>query len=371
MDLLTINTGSASIKLAGFRWDGATLHAAGRAGYATDRSATEIIGDFQRRQEISFDAVAHRIVHGGPSHISPQLLDGNAMESIAELDDIAPLHNPLALKWVRACQSYFGAAAPQVGVFDTAFFAELPPQASAYALPRSLSERLTIRRYGFHGIAHQAMWKRWCRLRPDLPEGGKIISLQLGGGCSAAAVAAGKPRDTSMGFTPLEGLVMGTRCGDLDAGVLTFLLRREKLSVETLEHLLNEECGLLGLSGNSADMRELLANQQHPPNAHAVDVYCYRTRKYLGAYMAVLDGVDGIVFGGGVGENSPEVRSRILSDMSWCGLELDAVANAAMKGSEGRISRPGSGIDVRVIPVDESLVIAEEAVAVLRAHGIP
>jgi acetate kinase len=254
---------------------------------------------------------------------------------------------------------------PQICVFDTAYFADLPKVASTYAIPKGLAERHGIRRFGFHGFAHKALWRRWAELRPDLPGGGRLVSLQLGSGCSAAAIRRGAPLDTSMGFTPIEGLVMSTRSGDLDPGVLLTLQRREGLDPDALERLLDHESGLLGISGSSGDMRKLAAEPENPAARLAIDVFCQRVRKYAGAYLAVLGGVDGIVFGGGIGENSPEVRARCLSGLEPLGIVLDEEANHATIGRDGRISPVRSAIDVEVVVADEAGEMAREAASLL------
>jgi acetate kinase len=322
-------------------------------------------GFLQEHAVAEIAVVAHRVVHGGQRFKEPCLLDAEAERAIAELAELAPLHNPAALRWIRACREVLGPEVPQAGVFDTAFFAGLPEVAATYALPGDLSRRHGIRRFGFHGLAHQSMGRRWRALRPDVEQGGRVISLQLGSGASVTAVDRGDPRDTSMGFSPLEGLVMATRSGDVDAGVLTFLQRVEGLSADALEEMLNRSSGLLGVSGFSSDMRELLASEA-PAARLAVELYCYRARKYLGAYLAVLGGADAVLFGGGVGEHAASVRERILTGLEWCGIALDAEANRAATGQEARISAPESRTEVWVLPVDEATILAQEAAALLR-----
>ena len=313
------------------------------------------------------DAVAHRVVHGGERLVRPVRVDAPIRTEIERLVELAPQHNPQALAWMRACDELLGPTVSQVAVFDTAFYAELPGVARTYALPRELVAAQGLRRYGFHGLAHRALWQRWQALQPQPGGRGRVISLQLGGGCSITAVANGRPLDTSMGFSPLEGLVMATRCGDLDLGVVLALLRGGATPAE-LETLLNERCGLLGVSGSSGDMRALLASAE-PAARLAVDLYCYRARKYIGAYLAVLGGADAILFGGGVGENAPAVRAQILNGLEWAGIAVDAARNAAARGSEGCISPDGSPITAWVIPVDEARVLADEAVTVLQTTG--
>jgi acetate kinase len=291
----------------------------------------------------------------------------DALEArIDELSALAPLHNPRALVWLRAARRRWPDT-PQFAVFDTAFYAGLPARARTYALPAEQARDPALRRYGFHGTAHHAMWADWCTLRPDLDRGGRLISLQLGGGCSVTATAQGRPRDTSMGFSPLAGLVMATRSGDLDPGLVLHLLRSGDTTAAGLEHRLNHEAGLKGLSGTSGDMRELLAADDERAHA-AVDLYCYRARKYLGAYAAALEGVDGIVFGGGVGENAAAVRSAILAPMAWLGVHLDPDANADPAAAGGRITTADSPVEARVVAVDEGRILAGSGRDLMQHH---
>jgi acetate kinase len=248
---------------------------------------------------------------------------------------------------------------PMVAVFDTAFHATLPQHAFTYALPQDLAVRHRIRRYGFHGIAHQYMLERYCRITGTPAERASIITLQLGNGCSAAAIRNGQSVDTSMGFTPLEGLVMGTRSGDIDPGIVGYLAEKEGLDAAAVERLLNRESGLLGISGRWSDMRDLLAAEEWDDGARlAVQVFCYRVRKYIGAYLAVLGGAQAVVFGGGIGENAPSVRAMICAGMEWCGLRVDPERNASHVGTEGRISVDGAAIAALVVAVDEAALIA-------------
>ncbi|HEV8609459.1 MAG TPA: acetate/propionate family kinase, partial [Thermoanaerobaculia bacterium] len=331
--------------------------------HPADRAGT--LARFLSAHGSSPSAVAHRIVHGGRRFVQPVLLDASVTRALEELTPLAPLHMPEALAWSRAAGDVLGSAVAQICVFDTAYFADLPKVASTYAIPKGLAERHGIRRFGFHGFAHKALWRRWAELRPDLPGGGRLVSLQLGSGCSAAAIRRGAPLDTSMGFTPIEGLVMSTRSGDLDPGVLLTLQRREGLDPDALERLLDHESGLLGISGSSGDMRKLAAEPENPAARLAIDVFCQRVRKYAGAYLAVLGGVDGIVFGGGIGENSPEVRARCLSGLEPLGIVLDEEANHATIGRDGRISPVRSAIDVEVVVADEAGEMAREAASLL------
>ena len=365
MIVLTLNAGSSSIRLAAFRSDGDRLVACAseRHDAGTDVPA-QLLADFiARHLDETPQRLAHRVVHGGSSLTATRRIDAAVRAEIERLVPMAPLHNPAALAWMRVCSDVFGAQVPQFAVFDTAFHARLPAVASTYALPWQLAERHGLRRYGFHGLAHRALHTRWCELRPDLSDGGRLISFQLGAGCSVTAIDRGRPLDTSMGFSPLEGLVMATRCGDLDPALVTYLQRAEGLSGDEVEQLLNERAGLLGMSGVSGDMRTLRDESADERVRQALALYAYRARKYLGAYLAVLGGADGIVFGGGVGEHDAAVRAAVLERMDWAGIRLDAAANAATVGREGHIAEAGSAVDVRVIPVDEARVLAQEAVA--------
>lgn len=368
MIILTVNTGSSSVRLSLYQWSDqqGPLKSLGSVRYNhSDGEPKELLQNFLHTHDIrKVDVVSHRVVHGGSTLVSSRILDNESVAEIKRLEVLAPLHNSHAVVWIQTSINIVGQAVPQVGVFDTAFYSNLPAVAATYAIPGHLSNRHTIRRYGFHGLAHQAMWQRWYELRPDIPEGGRVISLQLGAGCSVTATDRGVPMDTSMGFTPSEGLMMATRCGDIDSGLVTFLQRTEGLTPEATDHLLEKESGLLGVSGISSDIRKLMDSEK--PDAHlAVNLFCYRVRKYIGAYMAVLGGVDGILFGGGVGENVPQVRKGILGGMEWCGISIDDDANLKIMGSEGRIGNKQGKADIWVIPVDEAGVLAREAIKVM------
>lgn len=366
MRILTVNAGSSSVRLALFeqRADGELLAGARERLDAIPGPSARLLANFLAALKV--DAVAHRVVHGGERLVRPHILGAAVEREIERLAPLAPLHNPVALAWFRVCREVLGDAIPQIAVFDTAFFADLPEVARTYALPRTLAAKHGLKRFGFHGIAHQAMWRRWRRLRPDIPGGGRVISLQLGAGSSITAIRDGQPLDTSMGFSPLEGLVMATRSGDLDPMLVTHLERHEGLTPAAMERLLDTESGLLGVSGISGDMRVLLASRE-PAARLAVDLYCYRARKYLGAYLAILGAADAVLFGGGIGEHTPLVRERILTGMDWAGIVLDPARNAIAAGAETRLSRDDSPTAVWVIPVDEATVLAEEAISVLDA----
>ena len=306
-------------------------------------------------------------MHGGVRLVEPCWIDTAVEQEIERLGALAPLHNPTALRWIRACREVFGTDVEQVAVFDTAFYSHLPDVAATYALPRELCQRHGLRRYGFHGIAHAALWERWQEIVGAGRAAERVISLQLGAGCSITAIDQGIAVETSMGFSPLEGLMMATRAGDVDPGLLIHLQRALGMTVDEVEQLLNHDSGLLGVSGLSGDMQRLLESDL-PDARLAVDVYCHRARKYVGAYLAVLGGADTILFGGGVGENSPEVRSKILQGLEFAGVRLNESANARSIGQEACISVPSAVPQVWVIPVDEAAVIARAVLSVTDAH---
>ncbi len=308
------------------------------------------------------EAVGHRVVHGGHRFIEPTPVDDKVIDAIETMRYLAPLHNDPSLKAIRAARMILDADLPMVAVFDTAFHASMPEHSSRYAILQELSTKHRIRRYGFHGLAHRYMTERYAWMHAKALEQVKLVTLQLGNGCSAAAIDKGRSVDTSMGFTPLEGLMMGTRSGDVDPHLPGFLARSEGVTVEEVERWLNTKSGLLGVSGLSQDMRELLeAESRGDENAAlAVEMFCYRVRRQVGAYLAALGGAEALVFGGGIGENSPPVRGRICSGMEWCGMAIDENLNSSLIGSEGRISREDAKLHAYVIPVDEAVVIARD-----------
>ena len=365
MKILTVNSGSSSVRLAIFNKDVKGLVRTGSGHLETGKEVPEDqLRRFIDEHGSRIDAVVHRVVHGGPSLTGPCLITEEVEMEIERLSNLAPLHNPAALRWIRACRAVIGNDIPNIAVFDTAFFARMPEVSRIYALPGGLCREHGINRYGFHGIAHRAMLRRFKEHRPDTGNNGRVISIQLGSGCSMTAIKDGLPVDTSMGFSPNEGLVMSTRSGDIDPGVITYLQNKAGLSANEIDRILNTSSGLLGVSGLSGDMRDLLGSEQ--PNARlAVELYCYRVKKYIGSYIAALNGVDAILFGGGVGENAPQIRKKILENMEWCGLLIDDRANEEATGREGRISSDKSSIDVMVVSVDEAAVMAEEAVNLL------
>jgi acetate kinase len=313
------------------------------------------------------DASVHRIVHGGDAFRAAARLGELELAALAKLGVLAPLHIPPALSVIATVRARLGGELPVVGVFDTAYYADLPEAAYCYALPARWREEFGVRRYGFHGIAHRFLCEAARARLQGSPERVRIVSLQLGRGCSVTATLGSRAIATSMGFTPLEGLVMGTRSGDVDPGALLYVMERAGMSAAQMRRELNEESGLLGLSGRTADMRELLALEQSGDAgaALAVEVFCRRARHYLAAYLAELGGADAIVFGGGIGENCPDIRRRILGGLEWAGVRVHGEANAASVGVEASIAAPTSRVAIRVIPVDEASVIACDAAQLL------
>ncbi|HXY11816.1 MAG TPA: acetate kinase [Terriglobales bacterium] len=312
-------------------------------------------------------AVGHRVVHGGELFQESALIDDKVLQGIENCIDLAPLHNPSNVTGILTARKILGNEVPQVAVFDTAFHQSLPEQAYLYALPYHLYQRHRIRRYGFHGTSHRYVASRYRALRGRTRDETNIITLHLGNGCSAAAIKRGASLDTSMGMTPLEGLVMGTRSGDLDPAIVSVIAQKEEMSISEVDTLLNNQSGLLGVSGLTNDMRELQAELKEHNNRRvrlAIEIFCYRARKYLGAYLASMGGADAIVFTGGIGENSPDIRARISSGMEWAGLRLDATKNHEAVGRESKISTEDSTLLAYAIPTDEELLIARDTVCV-------
>ncbi len=309
------------------------------------------------------DAVGHRVVHGGERFTRSARIDDDVWQALEELIELAPLHNPNNLRGISAARTALGARIPQVAVFDTAFHHSLPETAFLYALPYQLYRRHGVRRYGFHGTSHRYVAYRYRQLTGTSKDDTKIVTVHMGNGASACAIVGGQSVDTSMGFTPLEGLVMGTRSGDLDPAILDFVAIKEGLSARDVETMLNKQSGLLGISGLTADMRELLAEEKEHGDRRArvaIDVFCYRVKKYLGAYLAAMNGADAIVFTGGIGENSPEVRARICRELEWLGIVVDDAKNTATVAVEGRIDGGESRVHLWVLPTDEELLIARD-----------
>ena len=311
------------------------------------------------------DAVGHRIVHGGELFAESTIITDAVLEGIEECIDLAPLHNPNNIKGVLASRQVFGVKVPQVAVFDTSFHHSIPEHAFLYAVPYHLYRRHHIRRFGFHGTSHRFVSEGYRAMRGLTKEQTNIITLHLGNGCSAAAIKGGLSVDTSMGMTPLEGLVMGTRSGDIDPAIVNIIASKEGLSPNEVETLLNTQSGLLGISGLTNDMRVLqheLKDQDDRRVRLAIQMFCYRARKYVGAFLACIGGADAVVFTGGIGENQPEIRAQICEGLEWTGLRLDDDKNNQMAGSEGQISTNDSRLHAFVIPTDEELLIARDTV---------
>ena len=311
------------------------------------------------------NAVGHRMVHGGERFSESVLLNKEVLDAFIACNDLAPLHNPANLKGVNAVSAILPNV-PQVGVFDTAFHQTMPDYAYMYAIPYELYEKYGVRRYGFHGTSHRYVSQRVCEFLGVDPKGKKIITCHIGNGGSISAIKDGKCIDTSMGLTPLEGLVMGTRSGDIDAGAVTFIMEKEGLNATGVSNLLNKKSGVLGVSGVSSDMRELEAAVAagNPKAILAEKMYFYRIKKYIGAYAAALGGVDIILFTGGVGENQANCRSEVCEGLEFMGVKIDLEKNK-VRGEEAIISADDSKVTVAVIPTDEELMIASDTLAIL------
>ncbi len=305
------------------------------------------------------DAVGHRMVHGGEKFNKSVLLTPQVMEAFAACNDLAPLHNPANIKGVNAVSALLPNI-PQVGVFDTAFHQTMPDYAYMYALPYELYAKYGVRRYGFHGTSHRYVSQRVCEFLGVKPEGKKIITCHIGNGASIAAVKDGKCVDTSMGLTPLEGLIMGTRSGDIDAGAVTFLMDKLGLDTKGISNLLNKQSGLLGVSEGSSDFRDILAGIANGNDKArlAKEMYCYRIKKYIGEYAAAMGGVDIILFTGGAGENQYEVREGATKGLEFMGIKLDDAKNKACRAKEAILSTDDSKVTICCIPTDEELMIA-------------
>ncbi len=310
--------------------------------------------------------VGHRVVHGGEKFKKSVSLNNEVLAEIEDCIPLAPLHNPANLKGIRATQELLGASVPHVVVFDTAFHATMPPATYLYGIPYSMYRRHQIRRYGFHGTSHRYIAYRYRTQQKIAKEEVNIISLHLGNGCSACAIKAGESTNNSMGMTPLEGLLMGTRCGDLDPSVVEILMQNEGLNVHEVDSLLNKQSGLLGISGLTGDMRDLLLERQENGDRRAslaIEIFCQRVRRYIGAYLAEMGGAQAIVFTGGIGQNAAEVRAEICQGLQWFGVELDETVNQKIHGeASGAITVPGCRLPVYVIPTNEELLIARDTV---------
>ncbi|MBQ1973277.1 MAG: acetate kinase [Paraprevotella sp.] len=312
------------------------------------------------------DAVGHRMVHGGEKFNKSVVLNQEVLDAFIACNDLAPLHNPANLKGVDAVASLLPNI-PQVGVFDTAFHQTMPAYSYMYAIPYELYEKYGVRRYGFHGTSHRYVSQRVCEYLNMPVEGSRIITCHIGNGGSISAVKDGKCMDTTMGLTPLEGLMMGTRSGDIDGGALTFIMEKEGLTPTEMSDLLNKKSGLAGVSGVSSDMREVNAAAANGNTRCqlALDMYSYKVKKYVGAYAAAMGGVDVILFTGGVGENQSDIRETVCSGLQYMGVEIDHAKNNTVRGEEAIISAPNSKVTVCVIPTDEELMIAKDTMALV------
>lgn len=398
MKVLVLNCGSSSIKYKLFNMDDKSVIASGgieKIGmpnsfikFSKKDGSKEIeetpIPEHTKGVEIIFgkltnpeygvvgsineiDAVGHRMLHAGSKITKSSILTQEVLDIFASCNDLGPLHNPANLKGVNAVKA-IKPDMPQVGVFDTAFHQTMPDYAYMYALPYEYYEKYGIRRYGFHGTSHKYVSQRVCEFLGIKPEGTKIITCHIGNGGSISAVKDGKCMDTSMGLTPLEGLMMGTRCGDIDPAIVPWLMKHEGLTPDEIDTIMNKKSGLLGVSGTTSDMREIQAARDNGDKraALAQDMYFYRVRKYIGSYAAAMGGVDVILFTGGVGENKQNCREVALEGLEFMGVKLDKKKNMEIQGEEAIISTPDSKVTVCVIPTDEELMIATDTMALVK-----
>lgn len=403
MKVLVINAGSSSLKYQLFDMEGESVLAKGKverigmesailchepAGKPEIREAEEILDHTAAIRKLvaalthpshgviasmaEIDAVGHRVVHGGETFSGSVIVDQEVKQEIRRLFDLAPLHNPAHMTGILAAEAALPGV-PQVAVFDTAFHQTMPPHAYLYPIPKVLYNKYKIRRYGFHGISHAYVAERAAALLKRPLEELKIVSCHIGNGASCAAILHGKSFDTSMGMTPLEGLMMGTRSGDIDPAIVPFVMGKEELTVGEVSSMLNKHSGLLAISGITSDFREVTeAMEEGDRNARlAFDMFEYRIRKYIGAYAAAMDGLDAIVFTAGVGENSALLRERICSQLSFFGVRLDREANMNRGRGERIISAEGSRVAVLVIPTNEELVIARDTYRLVKGMKSP
>jgi acetate kinase len=317
------------------------------------------------------DAIGHRVVHGGERFQGSCYLDDITIKGIEDCADLAPLHNPANLKGIYAMKMLLPSV-PQVGVFDTSFHQTMPDYSFMYALPYSLYKKYGIRRYGFHGTSHSYVSKRGCEILNVDYNTQKIITCHLGNGASITAIKNGKSMDTSMGLTPVEGLIMGTRSGDIDAGVLTLIMEKEEIDYSSLNTLLNKHSGVLGISGISSDMREVesAAAEGDERAVLSLKMYNYRVKKYIGAYAAAMGGVDVIIFTGGIGENAADTRENICRDLEFLGIEIDKQKNEGVRGKEMIISKKQSRVTIMIVPTNEEFVIASDTRYIVEHHTV-
>lgn len=368
MNVLALNTGSSTLKYQLMEAASERLLARGLVEGNSETTFAALpallAGHVSSLDDIR--AVGHRIVHGGSHYCEAVEIDDTVERGIEEWGRLAPLHNPPQLEGVRVARRLLPHAR-QVAVFDTAFHHALPPAAYTYALPYDLCERHALRRYGFHGISHRYVTQRAAEMLGRPLQELKLISMHLGNGCSACAVKGGRSVDTTMGLTPLEGLLMGTRTGDIDPAAVLHVMREEGLSPQQMDDLLNQRSGLLGISGRSKDMRTLLAAESAGDTRArlAVDVFCYRIRRCLGTYTAVMNGLDAVLFTGGIGENAAPVRARTCMGLDALGIVLDEDRNQGVAGDEADIAARESRVRILVVPTNEELMIVRDTVACL------
>ena len=397
MKILVLNCGSSSIKYQFFNMDSQEVLARGIVekiglkgsflkNIRNDGDKVKLTGDIYDHQlgieyvlgvltsekhgsikdlkEI--DAVGHRVVHGGEKFKSSVSITDEVIKEMEKNIDLAPLHNPPNLKGIYAINELIPNV-PQVGVFDTSFHQTMPPKAYLYAIPYTFYTNYAVRRYGFHGTSHRYVSKRACEILDVDYEKQKIITCHLGNGASMAAIKNGKSIDTSMGLTPVEGLIMGTRTGDLDAGVLLYLKKKEEISARTLNTLINKHSGMLGVSGISSDMREITeaAENGNERAQISLEMYAYRIKKYIGAYAATMGGVDIIVFTGGIGENADNIREMVMRDFEYLGIDFDFSKNKGLLSQETLLNLPESKVKVMIVPTDEELVIAQDTLEIV------
>ncbi len=364
-NILTVNTGSSSLRLASHTLDSVPRCSASSSLSPRPDATPETFADFIDRYALAEPAiVVHRVVHGGTKLVAPCVVDAAVETEIERLGNLAPLHNGIALEWIRSARAAFGPNVCQAACFDTEFFADLPAAAANYALPRELCQQLEIRRYGFHGLAHQSLLNGWHDLRQRVG-GERVISLQLGAGCSISASEQGRPIATSMGFSPLGGLVMANRCGDLDPAVVLHLIEQGGFTANELRWILNESSGLLALSGITGDMKALLG-YENPEAELAIQMFCARAGEYIGAYLTSLRGADAILIGGGIGQHAPTIRATILEPLKWAGIRIDDERNRCIDASlGGAIHSDNSTTEVWFIPTHEESVMAAAARSLL------
>lgn len=362
--------GMSGAVLSHTRYDGDTIKIAGEildhqmgVEYVLGVMLSKNHGVIDDKDDI--DAVGHRVVHGGETFTGSVLITNEVINVLQDNIELAPLHNPPNIKGIQAVSRILPNK-PQVGVFDTSFHMSMPPKAFLYGIPYELYKKYKIRRYGFHGTSHRFVSKRAAEILGKKFDTLKIVTAHLGNGCSMAAVDKGTSVDTTMGFTPLEGLLMGTRSGDLDPSLILYIMSKEDLSLNEAGTLLNKHSGLIGISGESSDMREILSavKEDHKRSKYAFEIFCYRIKKYLGAYAAAMGGLDAFVFTGGIGENAPDIRTEVCSNLEFMGIQLDEEKNRSNKEI---ISTEGSKVTVLRVPTNEELVIALDTSEIVKS----